>query len=186
LLITLALTGCGGSSEVSARKDGSLTATPPPITVKQIDSKSPGSPERAIYQLWFWAQWGSLPNVVLSYHPHVRAALGPGNIAGGYKIARGELLASRPRIVAVRRGPAGVSVGLEVQHRDAEPTRESFLLRRGRGGWLVVYDTLLERQLSAYAQQRLEPSKTPSGRAALASHALAARYRNAAVTQPLP
>jgi hypothetical protein len=194
-LAVFVLAGCGdasedmvrtGNTEVKVKKDGSLTAVPPPLTLQQVNSKTSRSPEGAVYRLWFWAQWGSLPNVVLSYDPVVRRTVGPANIAGAYALLRSELLATRPRVVAVSRTRAGMFVALHEQRRALAPSRESFLLRRSGGGWTIVYDTLLERGLQTYAQQGLEPNKPPSGRALTAGQALAARYRNSSAARPPP
>ncbi len=135
-------------------------------------------------RLWFFGQWGSTPSVVEFYDERTSDVVDPGMIAGAYNQARSEMLASTPRVQDVTRGPRGTLVTLELLSRDSAPVRESFLVQRQTGGWRVLHDTFLERNLASYAQafaqNRLAPGRERADpRALRAGFDAAFEYRRA-------
>jgi len=114
--------------------------------------------------LLFYGQWGSTPNVVALYDRRVRRAVPGSLIASAYSFQRLTLAGARPRIVFDRPSGRGRFVGVEMLSKTAPPVRDSFLLRRRRGQWLVAYDTFLDRSLLAYINSR-EGGESKSDRA---------------------
>jgi hypothetical protein len=165
------------------RSDGSLRINPKPLTLDQVRASPKGSPERTLFELLFWAQWGSAPNVVAAYTPEVVRAVGVANLSGAYGQQRATLLSSLPRITSVVTTSFGVAVTVELLRRNTTPAPQSFTLRRVGGRWRVVYDTLLENGLAAYVQTINTPAsaKTAPDSAVKAGIAAAADYRTAAL-----
>jgi hypothetical protein len=168
-------------ASLKARPDGSLAEDPPPLTLADVARSLRGSPEAAVLRLWFLGQWGSAPSVVELYEPTVRTAVGASTMAGGYAVQRAVLLTSRPRIAYVTRTGLGALVGVEALRRGAPPLRDSFLLRRHGSGWLVLYDTVLERAFAGAQQfsSNPNPSAEPERAAVREGHVAAARFRGA-------
>jgi hypothetical protein len=140
-----------------ARPDGSLVVEPRPLTLREVEATEDGSPEEAVMRLWYWAQWGSLPNVASAYAREVVKAVGADDIVGAYGRERPTLVVTKPRIVDSETAPAGTIVTVEGQIRDAAPRPYSFTLRRQGGNWYVYHDTLLEGALQAWVQYRNTP-----------------------------
>ena len=168
-------------TSVAVKADGSLEEDPPPLTLRDVQRQPAGSAQERVMRLWFLAQWGNIPAVVALYDPVVRREVGVELLSGGYAVQRPVLLASRPRIAYTTSTELGMTVGLDVYRRGAPPLRDSFLLRKSRDGWSVVYDTVLERAFTSYAQFSLnaDPSAKPSRDAVRAGKASAARFRSA-------
>jgi hypothetical protein len=192
VLISLALlwSGCGGAnkSDAGARptfggaqlgNDGRLIGDPSPLTVADLDRQPEASPQRAVMETLFWAQWGSTPNVLSMYDPRVRRSLGV-NAASAYAFLRAQLVTSYPRVVAARKGRAGTFVGVEMFSKNTPVRRESFLLEKRGGDWRIVYDTLLDRALVAYIRIRVSGDPTAKKldpRAAIQAESVARAYR---------
>ena len=142
----------------TVRPDGSLTSQPDPLSLADVAQERKGTPAEAVMKLWFWAQWGSSPNIIASYHPAVVRRLGSADIAGAYAMKRASMLQTRPRFVDVSKAASGdVVVTLEGLQVNTPPQPYSFTLRRVAGQWMVIFDTLLEDGLAAYVQFRLVP-----------------------------
>lgn len=196
VLLSVAASGCGTkvdrvgvaqqpSGEV--RADGRLTADPKPLTLKDVDAQPSGSPQRAVLTLWFWAQWGSAPNIIAAYDPKVVERTGQLNVLGAYAAIRQSVLQTRPRIVSVQQGNGVTTVLLEVLSRTSTPARHSFALERVDGKWLIENDTLLEGALPGYVQsitQRTPVGAKPDAAAVRAGLNAAATYRGAFADQP--
>jgi hypothetical protein len=131
-------------------------------------------------RLFYWAQWGSAPNVASAYDPAVRRAAGVGNIVGAYSQLRDTLATSRPRFLEITSSAAGAFVSLELLRADAAPARHSFLLQRRDGRWQIVFDTLLERGLANYVaslRSRNSADKLPDRSAVRQGRLAAHEYR---------
>lgn len=171
----IALAGCNGGEDDS--KPSRV-----PLTFDQVSRRDKDTPRNAVLRLWFWAQWGSAPNVVGMYDSRVRTLLSQKNISGVYALLRGTLVELRPRSVSVvlrKRNLAFLTV--EARGRSGGPVRHSFLLRRSGETWLILHDTLLETSLVDYADAEFV-GPGASGRAKERARArgeeLAARYRS--------
>lgn len=123
-----------------------------------------GSPERAVLTLWYWAQWGSIPNVVDAYAPSVRDAIGARRIAGSFTQQRESMKLLRPEIKDVSRTEKGALVTTLIRPRGAAPVPDSWLLRRREGRWQVVHDTFLERSVASFVQSVVQESVDPEAR----------------------
>lgn len=188
LAAVLFVIGCGGDSNVDSemvrtgtptvevRPDGTLTANPAPLTLADVEGQPAASARRAVYELLFWGQWGSWPNVLDAYDPEVRATVGTRDLLGAYAVLQPQLVAAQAQIVSavLRRGRAIVL--LELRSTSARQ-RESFLLRRRGASWRILSDTLLERGLRAYVTQRVDTGPNPSRAAARAGVEAAEKYR---------
>jgi hypothetical protein len=173
-------------AEERVRPDGSLAVDPKPLSLDDLRALESGSPAEAVIELWYWAQWGSLPNVVAAYDPVVVDRLGAGDIASAYSMQRQSLIASKPRILEEVRGREGTAVSVEALRRNASPTRYSFTLRESDGEWLVVFDTLLESGIAAWAQFDAMPDPDAGTTPASARRAgirAAHRYRDVALDE---
>jgi hypothetical protein len=191
--ISVVASGCsnGGGSADTARivrtgssvevRNGKLTGSPDPLTFAQISKAGAGTPAGTVMTLFFWTQWGSIPNVVAMYDPRIRAALGSITIADAYEDQRAAALATEVAVQDVVRSRLGTVVTVDGLTRDFPPSRDSFLLSRRNGRWYILQDTVLERGLAAIAGARA--SRGLSGAAAArreqVAGAVAARnYRN--------
>ena len=157
-----------------------LVTEPAPLSLTDVARYPAGSPERAVIQVLFWAQWGNLPAVVSGYDPLVVSRLGVSRITASYAWLFPTLVSARPRIVEHRRVGRNAFVSVELLTRRYAPTRDSFLLRpEAAGRWRVVWDTLLARSLSGITTERLSPNPDkPSFRVRRAAEAAAQAYRN--------
>ncbi len=165
-------------------RDGKLIADPAPLTFAQVAKAGRTTPEGTVLNLYFWGQWGSIPNVVEMYDSRVRKAIGPITIADAYEDQRAALLRTKIRIEATVRTPLGITVTVEGFTKAAPPSEDSFLLVHRSGRWYVVHDTLLERGLAVVVGARASQGR--SGEAAVRrgqrAGAIAARnYRNLAL-----
>ena len=143
-----------------------------------------GSPGAAVLALWDYLQIGAVPAAVLSYDPSVRRAVGVADLAGALSDQEAEVRLHRPRVVSARRTPAGTLVVLEAKGPERR-LKYSYFLRRTRGEWRVVYDSLLHSGLKAYvagrAQNDLTPAPEPSPAARAAGAEAASRFRAVAI-----
>ena len=163
------------------RADGSLTSQPDPLSLEDVQKQRRGTPAEAVMKLWYWAQWGSSPNIIAAYHPAVVRRLGSADIAGSYAGQRASLLAAQPRIVNVVPGRDETSVvTLDALRVNLPPEHYSFTVRKVGTEWFVVFDTLLESGITAYVQFRNTPnpdSKSVPAAAKRAGLAAARSYR---------
>jgi hypothetical protein len=185
----LTLGACGGQSSdqmvrsgttpIERKADGTLSSTPSPLTLRDVEKQPDGSAGRAVMQLIFWAQWGNLPAIINTYDSRVAGTLGVSKLAGSYEYLRPELLTSRPRIIAAQPSSGGQFVSLELTSTRGGPAREGFLLRRRNGAWRIVYDTLLERALEGSTIAEQAPNDpTPSLAVRRAGARAAGLYRD--------
>ena len=181
----------GDSSAASdtrrVRPDGSLTVDPKPLSLADVERQPAGSARRAVIQLWYWAQWGSTPNVVAAYAPAIVTALSATDVAGAYSQKRASMVTSQPRIVDEVKGAGDDTVVLvQALRRNSPPENLSFTLVNDTDGWKIVSDTLLEDAIAAYVQFRNTPdpnSTTVPPSAARAGVEAARRYRTAAIAE---
>jgi len=171
----------GSPAEV---RNGKLTADPAPLTFAQVSDAGRTTPAGAVLSLYFWAQWGSIPNVVSMYDPRVQNALGPMRIADAYVDQRVPLLGTHVVIRDTVTSPLGTVVTVDALTKNFPPSHDSFLLSRRNRRWYVVHDTLLERGLAVIVGAAA--SRGLSGQAAVrraqAAGAVAARdYRRLAI-----
>ena len=133
------------------RPDGSLVADPAPLSLEDLSAVPTGSASEAVLRLWYWAQWGSPPNIIAAYSPEVVSGLGAVNIAGAYSLKRAGMVSSRPRIAGEVRGDAGPS---SRWRRCGATWTGALRLHHGAGGRALgdPFDTLLESGIAAWAQ----------------------------------
>jgi hypothetical protein len=177
---TVALTACSGGNGKSSEA-GSETSASRPLTYADVVKRGENTPAGAVLLLWFWAQWGSAPNVVAMYDPRVVRAVGARNISGIYTWLRGTLVELRPRIVGNIRTRKNLAfIAVEARSATTGPVRYSFLLRPTDGDWVVMYDTLLHDSLPQYVAFKVDGqvSANPSRRAREQGELLANRYRD--------
>ncbi len=176
-VMAVLVAGCGGDTRQPDPPSGTAAARVAPLTPGDIDRQREGSAERTVLELWFWAQWGSVPSVVALYDPEVLEEVGYELVAGGYAFRRSALLDSRPRIAYTQRTDGGTVVGVDP---GAGKAQESFLLHRVNGDWKVVFDTVLERGLDEYIRSvgrmvdgRPSPGTVADARRAASSYRVA-------------
>jgi hypothetical protein len=194
--VSIIVSGCSGGDEsadttrivrtgaTAEVRDGKLTADPAPLTFAQIAEAGRTTPAGSVLSLYFWAQWGSIPNVVSMYDPRVRNALGPMRIADAYVDQRVPLLGSQVVIRDTVASPLGTLVTVDAFTKNFPPIHDSFLLTRRNRRWYLVHDTLLERGLAVIVGA--QASRGLSGQAAVrraqTAGAVAARnYRRLAM-----
>jgi hypothetical protein len=158
-----------------------LTADPAPLTPADLKKVGVDKPAGVVLSAYYWAQWGSLPNVVALYDSRVRDAFGSPGISDAYQDQRDAILHTQPRVKDVTRARRGIVVTVEGWSKGAPPSHDSFLLSRHGGRYYILHDTLLERGLSAVAGARA--SRNLTGKQAIqaankAGGAAARRYRN--------
>jgi len=114
------------------------------------------------------------------YSPQARRVVGDSDIAGVYAQQRSTLARSLLQVREIRDSRAGTSIALSVLSTDRPPSYETYLLRRRRGQWLVIHDTVLERGLVPYVQSRRlgAPGGRGEARALSAGTAASRRYRD--------
>jgi hypothetical protein len=178
------LGGCGGDDDESAARDEGA----PSISEKDVARLPRNSPQRAFLDLWHQAQLGNALDLVVHYHPRVRAALSPSKIAGVYSQQRTYITRARPRVRMVRKKSTGTLVAVKLVSEGDPPIFDTFILRRRAGRWVVIYDTFLERGLNNFTQSQIDtaPAKSPSARARRAGEAAARRYRDLFLSEGQP
>jgi len=187
LVSTVVLTGCGGGAKDTMVRTGSptlerdaqgrLRTAPAPLTLSDVARQKRDTPQRTVVSVLFWAQWGSVSNVLVAYDARVISRLGRNTVADAFMHARDQFLRSAPRIAGARiRGPRA-TVLVEMYSQLEPPKPHSYELVQRDGGWVVVYDTVLEGALSSNALQRVDPNAPTPNRAALQAAARIARAR---------
>jgi hypothetical protein len=161
------------------QKNGLLVTDALPLTLNDLKKYKAGTPAAAVMELFFYAQWGSSPNVASMYDPGAVRAVGIDNLVGTYSAVRPSLNALQLRVLTDRTDSVGGFVAVEGRSREADPVRYSFELRNSGGRWRVVFDTLLEGALPSYVQDSLDPEHpgSPSSRARRAGIRVASDYR---------
>jgi hypothetical protein len=174
--LALAVVGCGGAGTTGSgdgaslwqggktSTDGRLHAPAQPLRLADLRREPQGSPRATILRLFYFAQWGSAPNIPTAYDRAVRRTVGATNIVGTYIQQRASLAASRLRMIESTKTSTGTFVSVELLRADAPPERHSFSLRKRSGHWRIVYDTLLEQGLVNYVSSMR--SRTPVGQPA--------------------
>ena len=158
VLVAGLVTGCGSGDDPGDAPSTDL------LTVKQVEEAGAGTPRAAVTRLFFFAQWGSAPNLIGSYSPGTVRALGPRNIAAGYAVLRRQLLATRPQITGELETSRGVLVNVELRREQGASQQESVLVRRRAGEWMVVYDSFLARGLELSVRLdsgQVDPNRAP-------------------------
>lgn len=170
------------SGAVRVLADGRLATDPPPLTLRDIERLPAGSPARTVMMLFFWAQWGSPPNVAATYDPGVARVVGVSNLVGTWESIRPSIVHTLPKVtierIDARRGEA--FVGMELASTAGPPARQSYELRRVGRRWQVVYDTVLDHALPGYVAEQLAVDPTAKRLSPAADRAgirAAARYR---------
>lgn len=169
-----------GSTPLVQRSDGSLMRVPDPLTVADLHRVPADSPQATLLRLWFYAQWGSAPILSRFHDDRVTRALSAAVVAGVYEQQRDEMVDSRPRIRSVARRPEGVLLRVDLLTASAPPRPEFLLLRRGSGGWRIIYDSYLNDALVAYVQTQTQQRVAPQSGALQAidvGDLAASRYR---------
>jgi hypothetical protein len=169
----------GDASAAAARLPGSLASDPPMLGTKDLGSARAGSASERVLQLWYWGQWGSIPNVIATYDPAVVESVGAADIAGAYSQQRSFLATTRPELVDETEQQDIRLVTVRARRRDAPPQSFAFNLRRTDGEWHVIFDTLLESALATYVQTQSmsDPNEKPSYAAVRAGAQAALDFR---------
>jgi hypothetical protein len=171
-----------GPSPATVKGNGRLSSEPGALSIADVKAQPKGSASARVIELLFWAQWGSIPNVMAAYDPRVPPRVGTSSFVSAYEFVRPQLVGARPKIIEESKSTAGTLVTLRLLTTSFPPQRESFLLSHSRGQWLVVFDTLLERALTAWGQHEVDPqARRVSNAAILAGERLSQRYRLAIV-----
>lgn len=160
-------------------------------TLIQVDSARAGSPQRTVLESLRYVQL-STPIVALDlYHPRVRRVLRDELIVESLASQRGTLQGARIGKLITERTRKGTLVSFEMIRKGEGPTRHSFVLRKRAGGWVVVYDTVLEAGLSYVAQLKAQErsqertGKRPSPSVGVGAGGRAAqRYRSVFLRSP--
>jgi hypothetical protein len=140
-----------------SRPEGSLAEVPGLMRLRDVRKARSGSASEKVLELWYWAQWGSIPNIIATYDPTVVSEVGASDLAGAYSLQRSYLAAARPELVDESESDGFAFVTLRALRADDKPQSLGFTLRRTGGEWRVVFDTLLESALATYVQYRNTP-----------------------------
>jgi hypothetical protein len=185
--LVVALAGCAettdritrtGTPATERRADGRLKMDPAPLTVADLNSLPPGSPQRTVARAWFYAQWGSPANVLRCYDDRVLSVVGRKAIAGAYAQQRTTMIDARPEFALGASNANGALVTVLLSSTGDPPRPESYLLRRRGASWRIVYDSFLEPALAAYITSDRQTSDGQDPASAARSGAQAAkRYR---------
>jgi hypothetical protein len=182
--------GSGDSRTRAAAATPTATASAPRLAMLSTTDldKAAAGPARTVLTLWFWAQWGSWPNVVTAYAPAVRANVGDGDIAGAYQQQRGSMEMLRPEIHDIVKTPKGTLVTTVLRPAGGPVVPDSWTLRQAKSGqWQIIHDTFLERSVGGYVQGvtqgRVAPAATkPDPRAQRAGAKAREGYQNLFLT----
>jgi hypothetical protein len=136
-----------GPSPATKQPDGTLSANPVPLTLMDVANERQGSPQQAVLKLLFWAQWGGPPFIAELYDEETLADVGPRRLTREYEALRAELVKLQPEVAFTCHQGDLVFVAIILRSRHSQPRLESFLLRRRVGDWVILSDTLLEREL---------------------------------------
>lgn len=197
-IAVLTLGGCGGGSKagtetfgtekVEVRPDGRLLADPPLLSLADVAKTRAGSPEQTVTRLFYYAQWGSLPDLAGLYDPSVLRVVGLDEVTGAYAYARPSLATFRPRVVSTQRAGNRALVNIEVLSKTTPPVRDSLVLRQRDGEWTIAYDSQFDRLLRTYLRYRADGATrpVPTPNAVRSAETSAAAYRLLATRAALP
>jgi hypothetical protein len=187
LLAASLLTACASDEDTPPPSEPQAVQEPPPapslLDLRDVRRQPPGSAERAVISLWYWAQWGSSPNVAVAYHPTVRSGVGIDNLVGTFSQQRQAMMTARPRLLNSVTTKLGTFVAVRVERSGGEPVPESYLLRRDpERGWEILHDTFFERALGSFVQFTTQANinldaEEPSDEAVQQGQAAARRFR---------
>lgn len=149
--LAVSLVGCGTAQSVAAGASGvSAPRQLTPLTLAQVGKIPEGNPASTVMRLWFWGQWGSMPNVLASYDPGTVRITGSRDIFQVYTIQRSTLLEFRPQIVDESTRGFTAFVAVQGKASGQKPYQASFDLRRVGRAWFITHDSLLEGTLPGY------------------------------------
>jgi hypothetical protein len=180
LLLGSELQGKATSAPIQQRADGSLTASPKPLTLDALRRAHPGSASEAVLRLWFWAQWAGGASVLSAYDPRLVKGVGADRIVTAYRYVQTSLAQTEPQVVEESVGPAGTVVTVRGLTEAFPPSDYSFTLWKVKGSWYITYDTLLESALVVHDQAGLTPpsqEQKPPAAAVRAGQEAGRRYR---------
>jgi hypothetical protein len=109
---------------------------------------------RTVLELWRYLRTGTVSSAV----PLVA---GRRSLAGAIAGQRPDLQDVSPVVVGEETRPLGTLGTLELYEPDSSPATYSYLLRRRKGRWIVIFDTLTQSALEAGAQKRLQNALGP-------------------------
>jgi hypothetical protein len=120
---------------------------------------------------------GAGPAVLSDYDQSIVNRVGARNALGAIDTMATLTAGTQPRIARHRLTKAGELIVVSlVRTPRAASTRYSFVVRRGRGGWKILYDSLLAQGLQTYmvAVGSPDPAKPSARSARNAAHVLSA------------
>jgi len=157
------LGACGGddSDEPTAKPPGE-SLKPPASEAAKAKLSRRGSPGAAVLELWRYVQVGAIPAAVFSYDRRVRRGVGPAYLAGALQTQQPVAARLTPEVVLQDKTPRGTLVVVNATGEDVVSRQISYILRRDGKQWKILYDTLLEKAIPEYVQQRAQPDLTPA------------------------
>jgi hypothetical protein len=161
-LIGLAVAGCGGADkpdiERGTPKDVSEGQNNVRTEVeKALTQAKPDSPDHTVLLLWKRTQQRLDALSADLYDPKVVNTIGFPALQGALNQQRSVYATYSPRITDRETAKGGdiLTVTATTRFENDEDTDEitaTFVLRRSKGDWLIIYDTLLEDGLAAFAR----------------------------------
>jgi hypothetical protein len=163
LCVAGVVAGCGATDKPDLERSAPLETADAQIAVRRdIDTAlrrvKPNTPEHTVLILWKRANQRLSGVAAGAYDSRVIDALGFRAVQSGLDQQRSVFQAFSPRVTARESTPEGLVLSLTAVSRLPErkdTIREfatTYLLRRTAGRWAIVYDTVLEDGLAAYAK----------------------------------
>ena len=130
--------------------------------------------ENAFLNFWSDLQFLDFNSAVETYDPRLVEFIGGRRVEEALKLQRGLFVKSKPEIIRVRERGKRATVRYTVVDLDGELTPNTVTWIKDDGEWRILYDSLLDKLLTASAQTTAQKRINPDPKAPPAKQAIAA------------
>jgi hypothetical protein len=151
IVLTLALSACGSSEEGPAAhvRQNDLVAQ------GSIKHYPQGSVERTFLEYWSDLQYNSWADVAAYYDPEFRDFIGTAELISAKKTGASVYPYLQPDIQSTQTADGLTSIDYTLTMEDGTTELASTTWRKNNGNWQLVFDSRLDGELAAVAQERV-------------------------------
>lgn len=167
----LALTGCGGSSDVDTQVVTESIVDPgdlPDVVIDQedLDRFDPGSVERAFLNYSEALQFGDVAAALEFYDPGLLRAVGERNVTAGLRFGSPIYRSRKPGIFETSETEGGIeTIRYLLQDLSGQRSPYSISWRKRDGEWVIVFNAYLGDSMKTVVQAREQAALDPSAQA---------------------
>ncbi|MGC1165455.1 MAG: hypothetical protein WA862_05040 [Solirubrobacterales bacterium] len=149
--LALFLSACGSSEEGPAAnvRQNSL------VGQASLERQEQGSVERTFLEYWSNLQFNSWADVVAYYDPEFRDYIGTATLIAAKKTGASVYPYLQPEIKETKTEDGLTTVYYTLSMEDGTTELASTSWRRSDGNWELIFDSRLDGELSAFAQERV-------------------------------